>query len=207
MKRIGLTGGIGCGKSTVVAELRRLGISCFVADEVARSYYSDGSFVSDVEDALGEKFCAADGTVDRKTIARKVFSDRRQLDTLNRLVHPRVMNDFGIWCAERQHEPVVFFESAILFEYGLDRMMDAVVTVFLERGERIRRLLQRDKCSVNDIETRMRNQLPDEQKAMLSDYVILNYEGNPRARQVKFIVDKICKPCQCQFNPKTGKIR
>ena len=191
LKRIGLTGGIGCGKSTVVNELRRQDIPCFVADEVARNYYNLPSFVKEVETSLGEKVTLEDGSVDRAAIARIVFADNSKLDALNNLVHPRVVHDFEVWCQEHSHEPLVFFESAILYEYGFDRLMDAVVAVYLDRDERIRRLLERDHCSVQAVEARMQNQWPDEQKTMQADFVILNYEGNPRSRQVKTILERL----------------
>lgn len=191
MKRIGLTGGIGCGKSTVVAELRRQGVPCFVADEVARNYYNEPSFIKEVEAALDEKVTLPDNSVDKSAIARIVFADPCKLSRLNNLVHPRVVRDFETWCQERSHESIVFFESAILYEYGFDKLMDAVVTVYLETGERIRRLMLRDRCTAEAIEARMRNQMPDEHKAMRADFVILNYEGNPRARQVKTILERL----------------
>lgn len=191
MKRIGLTGGIGCGKSTVVAELRRLGVSCFVADEVARGYYDDADFLSVVSDALGCNITSDDGKADRKAIAAIVFADSSKLAALNRLVHPRVMRDFDRWCDERGNESLVFFESAILYEAGLDRLMDAVVAVYLDKEERIRRLMERDRCDAAAIEARMSNQLADEEKAMRADFVILNYEGNPRSRQIKTILNQL----------------
>lgn len=191
MKRIGLTGGIGSGKTTVMAELRRQGVACFVADEVARAYYDDPAFVSSILHLFDRTILDPDGRVNRKAVAAAVFSDKSKLAELNSLIHPRVMDDFESWCAERNDEPLVFFESAILYEYGLDKLMDAVVAVYLEREERIRRLVERDRCPVEAIEARMRNQMPDEEKAMRADYVILNYEGNPRERQVKTILNQL----------------
>ena len=189
MRRIGLTGGIGCGKSTVVAELRRQGVPCFVADEVARAYYDDPVFIAQVQSLFDNPVLTPDGKIDRRAVAQSVFQDKAKLQQLNALVHPRVMRDFDDWCRSQGDAPLVFFESAILFEYGLQKYMDAVVAVYLEKEERIRRLMVRDHCAADAIEARMRNQMPDEEKAMRADYVILNYEGNPRARQVRRIVE------------------
>lgn len=191
MKRIGLTGGIGCGKSTVVAELRRQGHACFVADEVARAYYDDPQFLASVQALFEQPILDSDGKADRKAIAAAVFSDKTKLTALNALIHPRVMADFERWCMQQEGQRMVFFESAILYEYGLDKAMDAVVAVYLEKEERIRRLMERDRCTAEAIEARMRNQMPDEEKAMRADYVILNYEGNPRERQVRRVVEMI----------------
>ena len=191
MKRIGLTGGIGSGKSTVVAELRRQGMACFVADEVARAYYDDPAFVKSILQMFDKSILDPDGRVNRKAVAAAVFSDKSKLAALNALIHPRVMDDFERWCLQQDGSQLVFFESAILYEAGLDKAMDAVVAVYLEREERIRRLVERDRCSVEAIEARMRNQMPDEEKAMLADFVILNYEGNPRPRQIKTILNQL----------------
>lgn len=189
MKRVGLTGGIGCGKSTIVAELKRRGIPCFVADDVARRYYDNESFLHDVSSVVGFNVVGDDGRANRKAIASVVFADNEKLAALNGLVHPRVISDFDRWCAERSKESIVFFESAILYEYGFDGLMDAVVSVYLDKAERIRRLKERDHCDTVAIEARMRKQMPDEQKFMKSDFVILNYEGNPRERQIETILD------------------
>lgn len=191
MKRIGLTGGIGSGKSTVVAELRRQGVACFVADDVARSYYDDPVFVSSILNLFDRSILDPDGSVNRKAVAAAVFSDKSKLAALNSLIHPRVMGDFRQWCLQQSASRLVFFESAILYETGLDSNMDAVVAVYLEREERIRRLVERDHCSVEAIEARMRNQMPDEVKAMRADFVILNYEGNPRERQIKTLIHQL----------------
>lgn len=191
MKRIGLTGGIGCGKSTVVAELRRQAVPCFVADEVARTYYDDSSFVSQVQALFESPITSPDGRIDRRAVAQAVFVDKSKLQQLNTLVHPRVMRDFDDWCRSHNDAPVVFFESAILFEYGMQKLMDAVVTVYLDQEERMRRLMERDRTSVEELRQRMANQLSDEEKLMRADYVILNYEGNPRERQVRHLLNLI----------------
>lgn len=191
MKRIGLTGGIGCGKSTVVAELRRQGVPCFVADDVARDYYDNADFLEEITAIFGRKVIGIDGKANKKEIASMVFGNKSKLAALNELVHPRVMGDFAKWCEGHESEPLVFFESAILYEYGLDKMMDAVVTVYLDKEERIRRLLERDRCTAEAIEARMRHQMTDEEKIMRADFVILNYEGNPRTRQVRRVLELI----------------
>ena len=191
MKRIGLTGGIGCGKSTVVAELRSMGYSCFIADEAAADLYRDDSFVKELMQLFGDSILDDSRQVDKKAIATIVFNDKCKLTELSQLVHPRVMNDFEDWCKTKTEEKLVFFECAILYEYGLDSRMDAVVAVYLDKDERMRRLVERDKSSQEAIEARMRNQLTAEEKAMRADYVILNYEGNPRTRQIKEIVKRI----------------
>ena len=191
MKRVGITGGIGCGKSTVVAEFKQLGINCFVADSVAATYYNDTDFLADVRRLLGNDVFRHDGTVDKTAIARRVFSDNTLLQGLNALVHPRVMRDFDFFSQQHSSEPYVLFESAILYDYGFDHMMDCVIGVYLDLEERLQRLLLRDGGDETAIRARIANQLPAEQILDRADYVVLNYEGNPRHRQVMYIDNKI----------------
>lgn len=192
MKKVGITGGIGCGKSTVVKEFAKLGVPCFVADSVAAGYYNDADFLSQIRGLFDDAVFRSDGSVDKRRIADVVFSDHDMLLRLNALVHPRVMNDFECFCAQHADEPYVLFESAILYDYGFDRLMDAVVCVYLDMAERLSRLLERDGGSVEALKARMANQLPAEEALLRADYIILNYEGNPRRRQVEY-VDKCLK--------------
>ena len=128
----------------------------------------------------------ADDSVDKQAIARIVFADKGALASLNGLIHPRVMEDFRRWAGE-QRAPYVIFESAILYEYGLEQAVDKVIAVYVEKEERFRRLEQRDHATREALEARMRNQLSAEEKMDRADYVVLNYEGNPRQRQVEHI--------------------
>lgn len=192
MKRVGITGGIGCGKSTVVNEFRALGVPCFVSDIVAAGYYYDIDFLDDLRRLLGDGVFLPDGSADKRAIADRVFADRRLLEGLNALVHPRVMDDFDHFCRLHAKEPYVLFESAILYDYGFDRLMDCVVCVYLDLPERLSRLRHRDGVGEEAILARIANQMPAEEMMRRADYVILNYEGNPRTRQVAYI-DKLLR--------------
>ena len=187
MKRVGITGGMGCGKSTVVAEFAKIGIPCFVSDIVAARYYYDLDFLDELRGLLGDEVFLPDGSVDKQAVAARVFSDRTLLDGLNKLIHPRVLDDFDTFCREHSEAPYVLFESAILYENHLDRIVDRVVCVYLDLAERLRRLRQRDGVSDERIMVRIANQVPAEEIMLRADYVILNYEGNPRRRQVAWI--------------------
>ena len=184
---VALTGGIGCGKTTVLNEFRKLGIPCFVADEVAGAYYSDPAFLSQVRDLFGDRVFRPDGTVDKQAIASIVFADPAMLQRLNALVHPRVWDDFVRFASQHTDAPYILFESAIVYEYGFDRLVDKVICVYLEKEERLRRLQLRDHATRAQLEARMANQLSAEEKMMRADYIVLNYEGNPRPRQVLYI--------------------
>ena len=193
MRRVGITGGIGCGKSTVANEFRLLGVPCFVSDIVAARYYYDIDFLDELRQLLGDGVFLSDGSVDKKAVAARVFADKSLLEGLNALVHPRVIEDFDRFCELHSKAPYVLFESAILYDYGFDRMMDKVICVYLDLDERLRRLTQRDGVGEEAIRARIANQLPAEEMMRRADYVILNYEGNPRRRQVEYIDDQLKK--------------
>lgn len=194
MKLIGLTGGIGCGKTTVLEEFQKLGIPCFIADRHAANYYNEAAFMEKVRNLLGDSVINPDGSANKAQIASLVFNDKEALLRLNAIIHPRVMDDFRQW-AEKQTTPYVIMESAIIYEYHLEQYLDKIIVVYLEKEERLRRLVLRDKTTRQQLEDRMRNQLSAEEKMDRADYVILNYEGNPRPRQVSTIdkyLQEIC---------------
>lgn len=191
MKKVGITGGIGCGKSTVAAEFAKLGVPVFVADRVAANYYEDPAFLVEVRRLLGDGVFLPNGRADKRAIADRVFVDREMLLGLNALVHPRVMRDFECFCVQHADASYVLFESAILYDYGFDRQMDAVICVYLSLEERLQRLELRDHASRQQLLARIGNQMLAERTMQLADYVVLNYEGNPRQRQVNYFDKKI----------------
>lgn len=189
MKQVGITGGMGCGKSTVLREFAQLGVPCFVADSVAANYYHEPQFLLQLRHLLGNDIFLPNGQADKQAIARKVFADNMLLQQLNALIHPRVMHDWQLFCQQHSAADYALFESAILYDYGLHRQMDKVICVYLSLDQRLHRLAQRDHSSPAELMARINRQLPAEQIMARADYVILNYEGNPRQRQVA-IIDK-----------------
>jgi dephospho-CoA kinase len=190
---VALTGGIGCGKTTVLNQFEQLGIPCFVADQVAGRYYDDPAFLQQIRNLFGDDVMMPDGSADKRAIAQIVFSDRDALARLNALIHPRVWEDFQNFVQAHSQAPYVIFETAIAYEYGFDQLVDHVVCVYLEEEERLRRLELRDHATREQLQARMRNQLSAEEKMMRAHYVVLNYEGNPRARQVQHIHQQLLK--------------
>lgn len=188
---VAITGGIGCGKTTVLNEFKKMGIPCFMADEVGGAYYLDPSFLKQVRALFGNQVFLADGSVNKRAIADIVFHDSDALARLNALVHPRVWDDFLLFAQHNSDKPYVIFESAIVYEYGFDLRMNSVVGVYLEKEERIRRLVIRDNASRDQILARVNNQHAAEDILGRADYVVLNYEGNPRSRQVAYIHNQL----------------
>ncbi len=191
-RRVGLTGGIGVGKTTVAACFRQLGVPCFICDEVAKSYYADDVFLAEMQQALGVRIVDDSGRLDKEAMRRCVFHDVEKNAIVNHLVHPKVMADFDAFCTQHAGKPYVLFESAILYEHQLDKLMDAVVCVYVSKAERMSRLHVREQSSREMIERQMAMQWQAEEKMMRADYVVLNYEGNPRMRQVEHIHSLLC---------------
>jgi len=173
MKVIGLTGGMGSGKTTVANFFKELGIPVYIADDEAKSLMNTSAEVkSKIIGLLGVK-AYPDGILDRKYVAAQVFNSTEKLEKLNRIVHPAVATDFENW-KNSQNSPYVIYEAAILFEKGGQKKCDAVILVTAPYEERIKRLKSRDKSSEEDIEARMKHQWSDSKKRKLADFEIKN---------------------------------
>lgn len=175
MYKVGITGGIGSGKSTVCAMLRERGVAVYSCDERAKELMcSDYTIAQRLVDRFGaESF--VDGELNRAYLAERVFGDAEELAALNAIVHPCVMEDFEAWAARAEGEYVVL-ESAILFESGFDAKVDIVVAIMAPDEIRIERTMQRDGVSREQVEERMRQQLSDEERCSRSKYAIVNIE-------------------------------
>lgn len=176
MLRIGLTGGIGSGKSTVGTIFRTLGIPVYDADHRARELMvSDTILMREVVNTFGSDAYNSDGTLNRKFLADKVFSDRTKLMKLNAIVHPAVRKDYEKWLSGvHEQQPYAIFEAALIFEGNLASGFDAIVFIHCDQELRINRVRHRDKVSREDVLARMENQLPEKDKFIQSDFVIIN---------------------------------
>lgn len=173
MYKVGITGGIGSGKSTVCRMLARRGVSIYEADsEAKRLMASSESLRSDIISLFGEEAYSG-GALNRAYLAERVFCDTEALARLNGVVHPAVMRDFGAW-ADMQDGDYVVLESAILFEAGLEGEVDATVAVMSPVELRLERAMRRDGASRERIEERMRNQLSDDERCARSKFAIVN---------------------------------
>lgn len=184
---VGLTGGIGSGKTTVARQFERLGIPVYIADEEARKLMKDPAVVSKISEALGGGVID-NGQIAAPKLAALVFSNPEKLALLNSLVHPLVARHFSEW-VKRQQSSYVIKEAAILFESGSYKQCDKIITVTAPVEVRIERVMSRDKSSREEVESRMANQWPDEKKIALSDYVIENISIETTQAQI----DKIHK--------------
>jgi len=184
MKVIGLTGGMGSGKTTVANFFKELGIPVYIADDEAKSLMNTSAEVkSEIIGLLGAK-AYADGILDRKYVAARVFNSAENLEKLNSIVHPAVATDFENW-KNSQNSAYVIYEAAILFEKGGNKKCDTVILVTAPYQERIKRLKSRDKSTEEDIEARMKHQWSDSKKRKLADFEIKNLNLHKTKEQVR----------------------
>lgn len=177
MTSVGVTGGIGCGKSVVCNIFHRLGIPVYQADEAGRRILTgDEQVKSGIRRELGDAVFDPNGDLSRTRVAELVFKDKALLDALNAIVHPAVAKDFGRWVQQHKQAPYIVKEAAILFESGTYKDLDVLVTVTAPLELRINRVMKRDGVSRENVEHRMRNQWSDEEKIKRSHFVIYNDE-------------------------------
>ena len=174
MRRVGVTGGIGSGKSTVCRILQVLGVPVFNADdEGKRLLNGDQEVRRAVITGFGEGLYAS-GELDRRSLAAIVFNDPAALQKLNGIVHPAVRERFRAWCDEQKGSPYVVMEAAILAESGGAAAMDHLAVVTAPEDLRIRRVMERDGAGEEEVRARMRNQADDDARVAKADTVIVN---------------------------------
>jgi len=175
MLKIGITGNIGGGKTTVSKVFEVLGIPVFYADDAAKTVMvTDAVLVEGIRSAFGPASYFDDGALNRKYIASIVFNDEKELAKLNSLVHPAVFRAFDNWVAQIKDAPYVMKEAALLFESSSYKMCDQTIMVTAPLELRIKRVMQRDGFSRDEILSREARQFSEEKKVELADFVIRN---------------------------------
>lgn len=184
MKRIGLTGGIGSGKTYIAGILEKMGYPVYYSD-------AQSKVLTDTHPLIREKLVARFGReiytaqgLNRKVLAELIFASEEHRLFVNELIHPLVRNNFEHWCSEQQ-SPIVFNEAAILFETGAYRQFDGTLLVVAPLELRIERVMQRDRCSKKEVEERMKSQWSDEQKIPLATVVITSNGELPLVSQIE----------------------
>jgi len=176
VRRIGITGGIGSGKSEVTNMLREMGYTVIDADEAAREAALPGEpAMLILKEEIGDGVFFADGSLDRQALAKLIFGDSIALMTVNEIFHSdikeRIESSALLKGAE---EEVIFISAPLLFEAGMDGMVEEVWLVTADEGLRIRRVMERDGISEEDVRARMQNQMPEEDKQARADFIIAN---------------------------------
>lgn len=176
--KVGITGGIGSGKSTVCEVFRLLGVPVFKADKEAKDLMnSDIEVIEQLIRLFGKDIYTSNKTLDRKKLAGIIFNDDIQLNQINQIVHPAVKQDFEKWL-KKQDSSYIIHEAAILFESGFYKMMDFTLLITAPEVMRIERVIQRDGIDTNKITERMEKQWPDSEKRKLASFELVNDNKN-----------------------------
>lgn len=192
MKVVGITGGIGSGKTTVAKMFQELGAPLYIADERAKVLMNTSKKIQrQLIDLFGEE-AYQDGQLNRPLIASKIFGDADLLKQMNAIVHPEVGADFKQW-QEEQTAVYILKEAAIIFENNLASQYDYIITVVADLDQRIARVITRDNTTENKVMSIVKNQLSDDEKAKQSDFVIINHDLEQTRRQVLKIHQQLLK--------------
>ena len=191
-KIIGLTGGIGSGKSTVAKMFEELGIPVYIADDEAKKITNKQETLKLIEEQFGS-YVVANNELNRPLMAEIVFKDPQKLKQLNAIIHPLVAKDFKNWLKLHQEKPYVIKEAAILLESSKPHNCDYVISVTAPLALRIKRVQERDGLSEEKILERINNQWSDEKRIEKSDFVIENVNINNTKLQVLQIFEELTK--------------
>lgn len=196
--KLGVTGGIGSGKTSVCRVFDTLRVPIFSADREAREIMENDSGIIMRINSIAGKNLYMNGSLDRMQLATIIFNDNILLGKINSLVHPVVFDHFRKWVLE-QTAPYVIMEAAILFESGASKIVDKVATVVAPVEQKVERIIQRNELSREQVMERMKNQMDDEARIKLSDYVIHNSENDMIIPAILNIHDDILKLINTQI--------
>ena len=170
---VGLTGGIGSGKSTVINYFKELGITCYHADDEAKKLMnSDKGLIKKIKNSFGDSIYI-NSKLDRKKLSAIVFTDKQKLELLNSIVHPYVNRHFENYCKGLE-DIYIIKEVAIIFEIGTQNKFDKIILVRAPKEDRVKRIINRDKCNRQDAINRINNQIADDDKIDQCDFIIDN---------------------------------
>lgn len=189
-KIIGLTGGIGSGKTMVANYFKSLGVPVYIADDGAKEIMKSPEVIQEVVNEFGDEV-VSDGELNREKLAQVVFDNPERLQKLNSIVHPKVKAHFENWVKAHNQYPFVIKEAAILFESGSYKNCDRIITVISPFEARIERVINRDGVDRESVLKRIQNQWTDEQRVAKSDFVIQNTTVNETKTEVKLILKKL----------------
>jgi dephospho-CoA kinase len=192
-KIIGLTGGIGSGKTTIANHFMKSGVPVYIADDEARKIMQSDEIIEEIKKTFGTAIFE-NGILNREKLAQIVFSEPEKLKLLNAIIHPAVKKHFRNWILNHKNAPFIIYEAAILFESGSYKDCDKIITVTAPMESRIQRVIDRDNSSREQVLKRINAQWNDDQRIAKSDYVI----ENDSLEIAKSEVDKILKILKIQ---------
>jgi len=177
MIKVGLTGNIGSGKSTVSKIFSTLNVPVFLADMEAKLLYSEAEVKKEIKSGVSDQVFDSNGEVDLKLMAELIFNNKEALLKINRIIHPRTLSKYQQWLKDHKQHIYTLHESAILFENNLQDHFDKIINISAPFETRLKRVTERDGIEQRKVIERMKNQMPDEEKNKLADFVIVN-DGN-----------------------------
>ncbi|MHC1774610.1 MAG: dephospho-CoA kinase [Lentimicrobium sp.] len=192
MLKVGLTGSIGSGKSTIAGVFRVLGIPVYVSDDEAKKILDQPDIVEMVVNRFGIGLTGPEGLINRKALAAEVFTDVEKLKWLNSIIHPRVRVHFSKWIENQTNVPYILQEAAIIYESGFSAFFDKIIVVAAPVEERISRVIKRDAMTRQEVLDRLNKQWPEEKKLEQADYVIFNGDHSQAIPQVLEVHDHLC---------------
>lgn len=193
--QIGITGGIGSGKTLVSKIFACLGIPVYDADSHAKELMTtDGILVSQIKKEFGDLSYLSDGTLNRKYLSEVVFNTQERLDVLNKLVHPRVGENYTQWVKRHNNKAYVLKEAALLFEAGSYKTLDKIIVVHAPEEVRIKRVMHRDGRAEQQVREIIRKQMSEEEKLKRADFIIHNDESSLIIPQVLALHNRLRMP-------------
>lgn len=190
---IGVTGGIGSGKSHICRIISSLGFPVYNCDAEAKKLMNTNKhIINSLKQLIGENSYDSEGNLNKPIIAQFLFANEENAHKINSVVHPVVKEDFRSW-ASAQNADLIFMESAILFESGFNDVVDNVITITAPPETRIERTIRRDNTTREQVIARMNQQMQDEERVRLSDYIICNNTNDNVEQQIKTIIETLSK--------------
>jgi dephospho-CoA kinase len=195
MLKVGITGNMGSGKSTVAAIFAQLGVPVYNADAWAKwLMVNDTDLVNSIKNLFGSNAYLDDGTLNRTYIGSVVFKNKHLLEQLNSLVHPKVFEHFNNWVSNQTSDsPFILKEAALLIESKSYLELDKLIVVVADEELLIKRVMERDRLSSEEVTNRLKNQMSQSEKIKLAHYIIENNNLNPLLPQVLHVFNKLCK--------------
>ena len=190
-KIIGLTGGIGSGKTTVANFFKEKGVPVYIADDEAKKIMDNNKVVAEVQQLFEERVIDNFGKLDRKKISQIVFYNKEKLNALNALIHPKIKAHFNTWLEKHASFSFVIKEVAILFETNGHLHCDATILVTAPIEIRVERVMKRDHKTREEVLQVINNQMPEEEKIKLATYVVENEKLEKTHKQVEIILQKL----------------
>ena len=191
MKIIGVTGGIGSGKTTIINYIKSKDFAVYIADDAGKKVMQKPEIIQQINELFNNEVLLPNGLLDRAKIATLVFNNDDLLQKLNNIVHPAVGLDFEEFIKENASEKLIFKETAVLFESGSYKKCDATILITAPLEVRIKRVMQRDNITKRQVESRIKNQMTDDQKATLATYIVENLDLKQAFKSIDDIIHKI----------------